>query len=119
MLLRGAALVVEPHNPIRLHRQVAAGEADAREQLARVPFDLGDNAARLLPGRCLILEILVEAFDLGQRRSPHGPGQPMRDPLSQDFVGRQPDSVEVACLFQSLIDRGDRVGGIGSEEPAA
>jgi hypothetical protein len=42
----------------------------------------------------------------------------MRDLLAQDVVGRQPDGVEVACLFQPLIERGDRIGGIRPEEAA-
>lgn len=44
VLLGGAApLVVEPHHPVRLHRQVGDDEADTREQFARMPFDLGDH----------------------------------------------------------------------------
>jgi hypothetical protein len=59
VLLGGAALVVEPHHhPVRLHRQVGDDEADTREQLARMPFDLGNHTARLVPGRGLILEVL-------------------------------------------------------------
>ena len=88
VLLGGAALIVKPHHPVRLHRQVGDDEADLRKQLARVPFDLGDNTAFLAPGRRLIVEILEEPFDLGQRRSPHGPRQPMGDLLAQDIVGR-------------------------------
>jgi hypothetical protein len=87
------------------------------EQLARMPFDLGDHAALLVPGCRLILEVLEEPLDLGQRRPPHGPRQPMRDLLAQDVVGGQPDGVEIARFFQPLIDRGDRIGGIGPEEP--
>ena len=117
MLLGGAALVVEPHDPVRVHGHVGDDEADTREQLARVPFDLGDHSARLVPGRRLILEVLEEPFDLGQGRPPHGPFQPMRDLLAQDVVRRQPDGVEEPGFFQPLIDRRDRVGGIGPEEP--
>jgi hypothetical protein len=40
----------------------------------------------------------------------------MRDFLAQDVVGRQPDRVEIARLFQPRIDRRDRVGGVGAEE---
>src|SRR3546814_5473111 len=80
--------------PVWLHRQVGDDEADFGEQLARMPFDLGDDAARLVPGRRLILEVLEEPFDLGQRRPSHGPCQPMRDLLAQDGVGGQTDGVE-------------------------
>lgn len=65
LLLGRAALIVEPHHPTRLHGQVGDGEADHRKQLARVPFDLGDNTARLVPGCGLILEDVVEALPLG------------------------------------------------------
>src|SRR3546814_3956677 len=81
-------------HPVWLHRQVGDDEADFGEQLARMPFDLGDDAARLVPGRRLILEVLEEPFDLGQRRPSHGPCQPMRDLLAQDGVGGQTDGVE-------------------------
>ena len=63
--------------------------------------------------------LVVEPLHLGLRRPPHGPRQPMRDLLAQDGVGRQPDGVEEPGFFQPLIDRRDRVGGIGPEEPAA
>ena len=103
-MLRGrAALVVEPHHPVWLHRQIGDDEANTREQLARVPFDLGDHSARLVPGRRLILEVLEEPFDLGQGRPPHGPFQPMRDLLAQDVVRRRPDGVEEPGFFQPLI----------------
>ena len=55
VLLGGAALIIEPHHPIRLHGQVGDDEADLWKQLARVPFDLGDHTARLVPGCGLIL----------------------------------------------------------------
>ena len=88
-----------------------------REQLARMPFDLGDHPAFLVPGRRLILEVLIEALDLGLRGSPDRARQPMRDLLAQDVARRQPDGVEITCLFQSFVERRDRIGGIGPEEP--
>jgi len=42
-------------------------------------FDLGDYLAFLASGSHLIVEVLKEAFDLGQRRPSHGPGQSMRN----------------------------------------
>ncbi len=44
----GAALVVESNNPVRLHRRVGdheayLWEADLREQVTPMPFDLGDD----------------------------------------------------------------------------
>jgi len=79
-------------------------------------FDLGDHPALVLPTLRLILEVLEEPLDLGQRRPPHRARQPVRDLLAQDVVGRQPDGVKVACVFQAFVDRGDRIGGIRPEE---
>ena len=70
VLLGGAAPVVEPHHPVRVHREFGDDEANTRKQLSRVPFDLSDHPARLVPGRRLILEVLVEPLDLGQGRPP-------------------------------------------------
>ena len=106
VLLGRAALIVEPHHPIRVHRQVGDDEAHAGEQLARMPFDLGNHPAWLVPALRLILEVLVEPLDLDLRGVPDRPGQLVRDLLAQDIVGGQPDGVEIACLFQTLIDRG-------------
>lgn len=117
VLLGGAALVVEHHDPVWLHWQVGDAEPDTREQLARMPFDLGDHTARFVPGSRLILEVLVEALHLGQRRSSHGPGQPVRDLLSQDFVGWQPDGVEIARLFKVFLQVWHCIGGIGPKKP--
>ena len=94
VLLGGAAPVIEAHHPVGFHRQVGDDEADTREQLARVPFDLGDHTALLVARRGLIVEIDEEAFHLSQRGPPHGPRQPVRDLLAQDAVGGQPDGVE-------------------------
>ena len=44
-LLRRAAAVVEPDHPLRVPPQVGDDEADAGEQLARVPLHLGHHAA--------------------------------------------------------------------------
>ncbi len=48
MLFGGAALVVESNDPVRLHRQLGdheayLWEADLREQVTRMPFDIGDD----------------------------------------------------------------------------
>ncbi len=44
----GDALVVEPNDPVRFHRQLGdheadLWEADLREQVTPMPFDPGDN----------------------------------------------------------------------------
>ncbi len=49
MLLCCAALIVELDNPVCLHRQAVDHKSDTGKQLARMPFDFGDNTARLVP----------------------------------------------------------------------
>jgi hypothetical protein len=66
VLLGGAPLIVEPHHPVRVHRQVGDYEAHAGEQLARGPLDFGNHPAWFVPTLRLILEILMETLDLGQ-----------------------------------------------------
>lgn len=61
MLFGCATLIVEVDNPVRVHRQIGHDKADAREQLAGMPFNLGDDAAWLVPRRRLILEVTVNA----------------------------------------------------------
>ena len=48
MLLCCAALIVELDNPVCLHRQAGDHKPDTGKQLARMPFDFGDNKARLV-----------------------------------------------------------------------
>ena len=96
--------------------QVGDDEAQAGEQLPRMPLDLRDHAAFTLPALRLIMEVLVEALDPGLRGPPHWPGQAVRDFLPQHGIGGQPDSVEIACFFKAFIDRGNGEGGIGAEK---
>ncbi len=49
MLFGGAALVVEPNDPVRLHRRVGDDKADLREQVTRMPFDPGDDPPWFVP----------------------------------------------------------------------
>ena len=119
MLLSRAALIIELNHPVRLLRQVGDVESHTGKQLALMPFDLGDDAALLAPRHRLIVEILEELLHFCQGRPPHGPGQPMCDLLTQDVVGRQSDGVEITRFLQPLIDRGDRIGGIGPEEASS
>ena len=84
-----------------------------------MPLELGDHPALVLPALRLVGKVLEEPLDHGQRRSPNGPRQPLRDLLAQHAVGGQPYGVEIARLFQPRIDRRDRVGGIRPEEAAS
>ena len=49
VLFRCSALIVEPDDPVRFHRQIGDDEAHAREQITGVPLDLCDDAARFAP----------------------------------------------------------------------
>jgi len=58
-LLARAALVVEGDDILGGSRYVGDDEADPRIKLARIPFDLGDDAAELVPASGLIAEVGV------------------------------------------------------------
>ena len=49
VLLCCAALIVEADDPVRLRRLVGDHKSDTGKQLARMPFNVGDNTARLVP----------------------------------------------------------------------
>jgi hypothetical protein len=48
-LLRCASLIVKGDDALGWPRQVGDNEPDARVKLARMPLDLGHDAARLIP----------------------------------------------------------------------
>jgi hypothetical protein len=75
VLLAGAALVVEGDNPLGRARQIGDDEANARVQLARMPFDLCHDVAGLVPALRLIAEAGVVASYL-VRRSPNRASSP-------------------------------------------
>lgn len=60
-----AAPVAEPDHSVRLHLQIGDDELTREEQLARMPFDLGDHPARPFLTPSLILKFLVELLNLG------------------------------------------------------
>jgi len=115
VLLGGAAAVVEPADPLGVHRQVGHDEAHTWEYLAGAPLDLRHQAARLVPVLRMILEVLVDAADVFGRATDQAP-QPMRNVLLQEGVGGQPDGLEVACRLQGLVQIGQRGGGVGAAE---
>ena len=55
-LLSRTALIVERDHPLGGAAQVGDNEPDPRVQLIRMPLDLGDDAAGLVPGSGLITE---------------------------------------------------------------
>lgn len=59
-LLARPALVVEGDDPLGQARQVGDGEPDARNKLARMPLDIGDQPAPLGPTSRRIAEIGTE-----------------------------------------------------------
>src|SRR5665213_1912529 len=81
-LLGRSALVVEGDDVLRASQQVGHDEADARKQLAGVPLDFGDNAARLVPAPRLITESRVQALDV-MRRPTYGSLEEMSDLVLQ------------------------------------
>lgn len=105
ILLARAALVIEGDDALRRARQVAHDKADARVQLAGMPFDLGHDVARLVPALRQIGEAGVVPSYL-VRRSPNGALEQVSDPLLQHPVGRQSDRVADALGFEVLVHLG-------------
>ena len=103
VLLAGAALVLEDDDALGRARQVGDDETDARVQLARMPFDLGHDVARLIPALRPIAEAGEEAAYF-LRRSPDRTLEQVSDLALQDGVGRQPDRIAVALGFEELVD---------------
>ena len=61
------ALIVERNHPLGGAAQVGDNEPDPRVQLTRMPLDLGDDAAGLVPGSGLITEAgMIPAHVLGR-----------------------------------------------------
>ena len=103
----GPPLVVETDDGAIRPRQRGDDEAHSGEQLAEVMLDLGDHAARSIPGGGLILEAAV-ADERGVARSAAGPRQQILDAPLQHIVGRQADRVPHPPAFQRLVEGGQR-----------
>jgi hypothetical protein len=102
-LLARATLVIEGYDILGGPRHVRHDESDARIEFARMPFDLGDDPARLRPASGLIGEIGVGAPHLVWR-APDRPRQQIADPPLQDAVGGKPDRILDVLGFEKLID---------------
>src|SRR5580704_14672594 len=113
-LLGRAALIVEGHDPLGRARQVGHDEADAGVEFARMPLDLGHDAARHLPTLRPVAEAGVVAPDL-DRRTADGTLEQVADAFLQHTVGRQPDRVVEALGFQELVNLGVCKSGIGAK----
>jgi hypothetical protein len=76
-----------------------ASGPDARVQLARMPFELGQDVARLVPALRLIAQAGVIARYL-MGRSPDQALQQVSYPVLQDPIGRQADRVARTFGFE-------------------
>jgi hypothetical protein len=82
-----------------------------------MPFDLGHDAARLVPALCPIGEAgVVTAYFL--RRSPDWALQQIADSALQDVIGWQPDRVSHVLGFEKLVYLGVGEGSIAPEVEA-
>jgi len=114
VLFCGAAAVVELDHALGGSGQVGHDEADARVQLALVPFDLGHHPTGSGPAGGLATEAGV-GHDRLLGRSADGSGQEVADPPLQDLIGRQSDGVADAFGLQELVDLRLGEGRIGAE----
>ncbi len=103
LLLRRATVIVESDDPFSGTAQVGDDEADARVQLAGMPFDLGNDTAFLAPRSGLIAEAGVIAPHM-IRRTANGARQQMGDALLDNRVRFETDGVKETLTFQKLID---------------
>jgi hypothetical protein len=69
VLLCGPALIVERDDVLRAPQQVRHDEADAWEELTRVPLSFGYDATRLRPTSRLIAEGRVQSLHVMRRSS--------------------------------------------------
>ena len=79
-----------------------------------MPFDLGDDAARLRPASRLIGEVRVGPPHIVRRAADRALEQ-IADPLLQDAVGRKPDRILDPLGFEILVDLGIGEAGVGAE----
>src|ERR1017187_9594837 len=113
-LLGGSPLIVKPDDPYCRSDEIRPDEAYPREQLAFVPFDLGDHSTGPVPALRLVGEVGIA--DQGRiRGTAHRPGQERLDLPLQDIVSRKADRVVVSFCLQELIEF--RLGecGVGSK----
>src|SRR5262249_9498736 len=116
-LLARPALVVEGDDIFGGPRHVRHDEADARIKFARMPFDLGDDAAALCPASGLISEICIGTPHF-VRRPPNRARQKMANPLLQDAVRRQSDRVFDPLGFEELVNVWTSEGGVSTKVDA-
>ncbi len=96
-------MIVESDDPFSGTAQVGDDEADARVQLAGMPFDLGNDTAFLVPRSGLIAEARVIAPYMA-RRTANGTRQQMGNALLENRVRLEADAIEETLGLQELID---------------
>jgi hypothetical protein len=89
-------------------------KADTMVQLARMPFNHGDDAAFLVPRSSLIAEAGMEKADMVWRTA-NGARQQMGDALLENLVRLEADDVQETLVLQKLINVRCGEGGIASE----
>src|SRR5215475_12780427 len=100
LLGRPASVVEADDGPIR-PGQGGDDEPHSGEQLPEMMLDLGDHAARALPGGSLVVEAAVPDQRRVTRSAPR-PREQILDPPLQYVIGGQPDRVAHPAAFQRL-----------------
>jgi len=114
ILLGCSTPVVKLKHPFISNRQGCDHKTHARKQLARMPFDLGDDPARLAPAFCLIGEVGIMAFHLGRWPSPSAL-EKVSYPSLQNLVGAKPDGIAEIIGFQIVEQLRDGEGGVSAQ----
>jgi hypothetical protein len=102
VLLCRSALIVEADDPVWLHWQVCDNKADAWEQFAGMPLDLGGDTTGFVPGCRLILEVAVDALHAFWRTT-HRALEQMRNSALKYTVGAQANGIVISFRFQSFV----------------
>src|SRR5262245_11388432 len=102
-LLACSAFIVEGNDIFGGPRHVRHDEADTRIKFSGMPFDLGDDSARLCPASRLIGEIRIGTPRLVSW-SPDRPREQIADPVLQNLVGWNADRIFDPLGFQELVD---------------
>src|SRR2546427_2377898 len=113
-LLGRPALVVEADDcSVRPKR--GDDEAYSGKQFTEVMLDLGDHAARAVPGGGLIVEAAV-ADQRGVARLAARPSEQVPDDPLKDVVGWQANRISHTSSFERLIDRGRGERRVGPDD---
>ena len=115
MLLRRAALIVECDDLLSRTGEVGHDKPDPGIEFARMPLDLGDDAAGFGPTGRLIAKVRVVPPHL-LRRPADRAFQKVGDIALQDCVRRQPDRIAKALGFKEPVNARQGERRIAPEE---